>query len=260
MLDYAYWNAITDAASEQAYQQTGDLLDRLIALEQNQDLPDTNPLCSYETDPNHFQLGPFSFAQEHTDEFLQLLDALEPEAKDLVVGYYLLRKKQTTLGRIHQRSQVVVGCEIAQATQQMASAVVLSTHPTQDQLHRILTDAHMDQITIHERLFSLSELAYRYLTTNNFTELTTAYRIRPADLRKQLKRASVRLLASPDLTSTALGHLLRRLYLRSAPRKQQPQALTSKTVTDPAILGQHDINVADPNLECLFESGSEPTH
>lgn len=226
-LSTTYWDTITNLASNESYEAKA-----------------SDSLLSFETNQDNYRVSLATFAHEHTEQFLKLLPRIDPEYQDLLVGYYLLRKKETVLAELHQTPQRTLSEKIRTQGNLMLTQLLLGTEPAPDCIRELVPN---------DRLARMIEA---YLKSRSFTDLGNRFDMSPQAIRRQFRLTVERLNHSPLPKARALGLYLEQLMYRRQRTKLQTES--APVLKDPQELGGFEVNVHSAAFDQLFISDADP--
>jgi hypothetical protein len=204
----SYWQTISDKAARDSFKSSD---------------PFGNTLFSLESNPSESVPSIFTYAAEHRDSFLKLLEVLSlVERREIAIEYIILRKTEQQIATLHGRkSQSMMGREIAFIVKVLGAALILGVNPPESLLASVFTAESLSMPDFRDR--------------------------------KSLRQARKKLASSRNLKSIACGEYLENLLSHpTRASRSRISRLRNRTYRDPAILGSFDINLRHPKIGVLF--------
>lgn len=213
---------------------------------------------SLETQADLVEHDYLRYVEENTGQFIRLLRWLTPEDQELLLSYYLLSKTQNQLAIVHISTQTICSFRIRMAMQKLGTYMLFGGPPTVERMAPILTKAGVE----NSLRVPLSKLIDAYAKTRNFQHVADVYRVHRPDIRRAMSRTSKQLMVSPAPEERALAAYIHGLCDKASASGQGYSKRKRAKVchifrTDPMILGEFCINVADPNFEHVYTARAE---
>jgi hypothetical protein len=231
-----YFNAIV-AARAMSLNEDDYLLENTISLETQQDLMGESI---------------YAYVWNNFHDFITKIRNLSEEDQELLLSYYILGKTQTSLALVNKSTQTICSSKIRMAVKRLGAHVLLG-EITEEVLDDLLTKSG-NKFYEKDKSIKMSTLVLLYSKVNSFQDVADALGLYRPDVRRAITNLSKALLVEPDLKLTALGAYVHGLIERSAirgfgPSKTRVISRSHMYRRDPDILGDFDINLADPNFK-----------
>jgi hypothetical protein len=215
-----------------------------------------NTTVSAETQDDLVDSDFFTYVLDNLASFIRHLRHLTREDQDILLAYYLLNKSQTTLAITTRTTQTIMSFRLRMATKKMAAAILFNGWPDAETMSPILERAGLEKGVEH---ISLSKLIDAYARCRSFQKVAEIFHLHRPDIRRAMSRASKQLLQSKEPIQKALGAYVFGLVDKSSATgvgksKRQRMKQGNMMLTDPAILGQFVVNVADPDFDAVLTS------
>jgi hypothetical protein len=231
-----YFNAVV-AARAMSFNDDEFQMDHTISLETQQDLMGESI---------------YAYVWNNFHDFISKIRNLSDEDQELLLSYYILGKTQTSLAIVNKSTQTICSSKIRMAVKRLGAHVLLGeiTEELVDNLLRGTSHMTYDK----DPSVKMSTLIVLYSKVNSFQDVADAVGLYRPDVRRAITNLSKDLLALPDLKLTALGAYIHGLIERSAirgfgPSKTRVISRSHMYRRDPDILGQFDIDLADPTFK-----------
>jgi hypothetical protein len=210
-----------------------------------------------------------TYIEDNFPEFLATLRYLSKEDQELLLGYYVLAKTQTSLALLHRSTQTLCSARIRLAMQKMGTFILMGP-PTVDLMSEHfsitvpVTDPE-DHETTHdvalENLLAvpLSKVVDLYSRTRSFQRVAEVLNLHRPEVRRVMSLATKVLGESGDRRKKAIGTYLFDLIDKASAsgqgfsrRKMAKQG--DLLITTPTIFGDFRVDVSHVDFPQLFTS------
>jgi hypothetical protein len=157
----------------------------------------------------------YGWIQDHVAEFLGALQFLNGEDRELLLGYYLVGKSQTSLAPLHHSTQTLTSIRIREAMKRMGSILTLGA-PTTEVMAGVLHEAGLENVLA----VPLSAIVALYAETRAYFLVAQRLKLHRQDIIRALKAATKQLQASGILRQEALGAYMHSLIEKADPQRQ----------------------------------------
>lgn len=207
-----------------------------------------------------------TYIEDNFPEFLQTIRYLSKEDQELLLGYYVLAKTQTSLALLHRSTQTLCSARIRLAMQKMGTYLIMGP-PTPElmQEHFDVTvpveDADGTKEIALENLLAvpLSQVVELYSRTRSFQRVAEVLSLHRPEVRRVMTLATKVLSESEDRHKKAIGAYLFDLIDKASAsgagfsrRKMEKQG--NIIVTTPSIFGNFRVDVTDEAWGQMFAS------
>lgn len=209
---------------------------------------------SLETQADMAESDVLTYIEDHFSEFLQNLRYLSKEDQELLLGYYVLAKTQTSLALLHRSTQTLCSARIRLAMQKMGTFILMGP-PTAELLSEHFKDLNLED-TLTE---PLSKIVEYYAKTRSFQRVAEVLKLHRPEVRRVMSHATKVLNESEDRRKRAIGAYLFDLIDKASAsgqgfsrRKMAKQG--NIYVKTPDLLGEFRIDVTLPEFDQVFVS------
>ena len=221
---------------------------------------------SLETQSDMAESDVLTYIEDNFAEFITTLRYLSKEDQELLLGYYVLAKTQTSLALLHRSTQTLCSARIRLAMQKMGTFIIMGP-PTPELMseHFALTvpvsDADGTRDVALENLLAvpLSKVVELYARTRSFQRVAEVLSLHRPEVRRVMSLATKVLSESDDRRKKAIGAYLFDLIDKASAsgqgfsrRKMAKQG--NVFITTPAIFGEFRIDVTNPDFAQCFSS------
>lgn len=209
---------------------------------------------SLETQADMAESDVLTYIEDHFAEFLRNLRFLSKEDQELLLGYYVLAKTQTSLALLHRSTQTLCSARIRLAMQKMGT-FLLHGSPTAEVMSEIFASSELENLLA----VPLSKVVELYATTRSFQRVAEVLNLHRPEVRRVMSYATEVLSRSTDTRKRAIGaHLFGLIDKASASgpgfsrRKMAKQGHVYVKTSD--LLGDFRIDVTSPEFDQVFVS------
>jgi hypothetical protein len=193
----------------------------------------------------------YAYVWNNFHDFITKIRFLSEEDQELLLSYYLLGKTQTALAIVNKSTQTICSTKIRMAAKRLGAHILLG-EITEEVLQGLFTRLGR---TTYEKdpSVNLSQLVYLYSQLGSAQDVADALGLYRPDVRRTITNLAKELLSKNDLKLSALGALIQGLIDRSStnghgPSKSRMIARGNMYRSDPAILGEFEVNLLDPGF------------
>jgi hypothetical protein len=232
---------------------------RSVMLSEEQALEGATTL-SLETQIDMAESDVLSYIENDFPGFVKILRHLSKEDQELLLGYYVISKTQTSLAPIHGLTQTICSAHIRAAMRKMGTYIIFGP-PTPEIMAPIFIEAELEGLLkkTDGTVVPLSEVVALYAKTRSYQRVAEVLGLRRPEVRRVMRSAQKVLAARSGIKAKAISaYLLDLIDKSSASGKGPSQRKLAKQgdlyVRTPAILGKFRIDVTDPDFNQVFVS------
>lgn len=209
---------------------------------------------SLETQTDMAESDVMTYIEDHFPDFLVNLRYLSKEDQELLLGYYVLAKTQTSLAMLHRSTQTLCSARIRLAMQKMGTFIILGP-PTAEVMSALFTECNIENLLS----VPLSKVVEMYALTRSFQRVAEVLNLHRPEVRRVMSLATKVLSDSSDTRKKAIGAYLFDLIDKASAsgqgfsrRKMAKQGDVYTKTSD--LLGEFRIDVASPDFDQIFVS------
>lgn len=209
---------------------------------------------SLETQSDMAESDVLTYIEDNFSEFIQNLRYLSKEDQELLLGYYVLAKTQTSLALLHRSTQTLCSARIRLAMQKMGTFIILGP-PTAEVMSGLFEDCNVENMLS----VPLSQVVELYAVTRSFQRVAEVLSLHRPEVRRVMSLATKVLSESHDTRKKAIGAYLFDLIDKASAsgqgfsrRKMAKQG--NVYVKTPDVLGDFRIDVTSPEFDQVFVS------
>lgn len=225
---------------------------------------------SLETQTDMAESDVLSYIEDNFPDFLRNLRFLSQEDQELLLGYYVLCKTQTSLALLHRSTQTLCSSRIRMAMRKMGTFIICGP-PSAEVMTSVFSDvtvlqpdpndAGKDVEVSLEALLSipLSKIVELYAMTRSFQRVAEVLSLRRPEVRRVMSLAARVLSDSSDTRKRAIGAYVFDLIDKASAsgqgfsrRKMAKQG--DLYICTPPLLGDFRIDVSSPDFDHVFVS------
>ena len=155
---------------------------------------------SLETQTDMAESDVLTYIEDHLPEFLHNLRYLSKEDQELLLGYYILAKTQTSLALLHRSTQTLCSSRIRLAMKKMGTFIILGL-PTPAVMRPVFEECGIENLLKKP----LSEVVDLYAKTRSFQRVAEVLGLHRPEVRRVLSQVPKTLTAFGDIRMKALG-------------------------------------------------------
>src|SRR5205814_1764300 len=155
-----------------------------------------NTLLSAETCQQLEGITAYTFIQDHSPQFFELLERLSPNYQDLLLSYFVLNRSQTSLSYIFDDAQTRISTTIRLAMKRLCFYVMFNT-VTAETLSPVLTRAGLEWPAYRSSKRSrkpiavpLSKVIETFDKCRSFTKTADKLKVHRPDIRRSMSKAA----------------------------------------------------------------------
>ncbi len=209
---------------------------------------------SLETQSDMAESDVLTYIEDHFPDFLQNLRFLSKEDQELLFGYYVLAKTQTSLALLHRSTQTLCSARIRLAMQKMGTFIIMGP-PTAETMSGLFADCHLENLLA----VPLSQVVELYAKTRSFQRVAEVLSLHRPEVRRVMSLATKVLSEADDTRKKAIGAYLFDLIDKASAsghgfsrRKMAKQG--NVYVRTPDLLGDFRVDVTSTDFDQVFVS------
>jgi hypothetical protein len=222
---------------------------------------------SLETQTDMVESDVLTYIEDNFPQFLTNLRYLSKEDQELLLGYYVLAKTQTSLALLHRSTQTLCSARIRLAMQKMGTYLIMGP-PTPELMRKYfddvkvpVTDSDGTRDVALENLLPvpLSKVVELYSRTRSFQRVAEVLQLHRPEVRRVMSLATKVLGDSDDRCKKAIGAYLFDMIDKASAsgagfsrRKMEKQG--NIFLTTSSLFGDFRVDVTHPDWGQFFSS------
>ena len=184
---------------------------------------------------------------------------LSKEDQELLLGYYVLQKTQTSLALLHRSTQTLCSSRIRKAMEKMGTFIIMGP-PTAESMRDIFESEQCHGKSLEGMLsVPLSEIVVLYAKTRSFQRVAEVLSLHRPEVRRVMTLASKVLSEATDVRKRAIGTYVFDLIDKASasghgPSRRKVAKQGDMYVRTPSILGEFRIDVSSRDFDQVFVS------